>query len=54
MGQATITRRRRELRKALGVAAADSVVTTELRVKYVSSVIHRGFFGRFKWLFLGK
>lgn len=54
MGKATIVRRRRELRKALGGAAADSVVTTELRVRYLSSVIHRGFWGRLKWLILGR
>lgn len=53
MGRATIVQRRREIRKALGPVAADSFVTTELRVKYISSVIHRGFFGRLKWLFFG-
>jgi hypothetical protein len=54
MGRATIVRRRRELRKALGGAAADAVVTTELRVKAHGQLLARGFFGRFKWLIFGR
>lgn len=44
----------RKIRKALGPDLADTVVFTEARMQIVMGIVRRGFWGRMKWLFLGR
>jgi hypothetical protein len=45
---------RRELRKAFGPEVADLVEQHEVRIRAHAAILRRGFFGRLKWLFLGR
>lgn len=49
----TITARR-QLRKVLGPALADVVRTHDVRLAAHAAILHRGFWGRLRWLLLGR
>lgn len=54
MGQAKLKVTRRELRKALGPEAFDILQTHDIRIRAHAALLHRGFWGRLKWLLRGK
>ena len=54
MGQRSIKNARRDLRKVLGPEVAETVVTHGIRIRAMSQILRRGFFGRWRWLIFGK
>jgi hypothetical protein len=54
MGQQQTKNLRRELRKAFGPEASHLVQRMEIRLRAHAALLHRGFWGRMKWLILGK
>jgi hypothetical protein len=47
-------RTKRDIRRAFGPAAVDELATTIARVNELVAFAQRGFWGRMRWLFLGR
>lgn len=47
-------RAHRQIRRAIGPDAADSLQFTEARIQVALAILRRGFWGRLKWLLLGR
>ena len=45
---------RRDIRKALGPEAFDVLQEHTIRIRAHAQILRRGFWGRLKWLFLGR
>lgn len=54
MAHGTIRIERRQIRKALGPEAFDTLVEHDVRIRAHGQILRRGFWGRLKWLFLGR
>lgn len=44
----------REIRRAFGPAVANMVRSHEARIAAHAAILRRGFFGRLKWLLIGR
>lgn len=44
----------KQLRRAIGPEAADLVTVIDVRSRISAGILRRGFFGRLKWLILGR
>lgn len=45
---------RKDIRKALGPGVAEIVREHDIRLRAMGQILHRGFFGRLKWILFGK
>lgn len=54
MSRAVTTQTRRELRRIIGPEMAGMVAEHNASIIAIASILNRGFFGRLKWLILGR
>lgn len=54
MSRTVTAQTRRELRRLIGPEMAEIVAEHNVAILAMSSVLNRGFWGRLKWLFIGR